>query len=146
MKELPKSVGVIQKITITKNSILHVENQKKKPENLKKHYFYSFDTMNCKCKALRIKTLNSKTLSIKARSDFYSNLSFHLLTAASNWTKYLLQRGKLHVGSKSIRYSGDFVIEGFHYTTDLLHCRSVKKNACSVGYCREAAVSGGSTL
>ena len=122
MKELPKSVGVIQKITITKNSILHVENQKKKKtENLKKHYFYSFDTLNCKCKALTIKTSNSKTLSIEARCDFYSNLSF-LLTAAGNRTKYLLQRGKLRFGSKSL-----IILEGFHYTTDLLHCRSVKK-------------------
>ena len=122
MKELPKSVEVIQKITITKNSILHVENQKKKKtENLKKHYFYSFDTLNCKCKALTIKTSNSKTLSIEARCDFYSNLSF-LLTAAGNRTKYLLQRGKLRFGSKSL-----IILEGFHYTTDLLHCRSVKK-------------------
>ena len=121
MKELPKSVGVIQKITITKNSILHVENQKKKTENLKKHYFYSFDTLNCKCKALTIKTSNSKTLSIEARCDFYSNLSF-LLTAAGNRTKYLLQRGKLRFGSKSL-----IILEGFRYTTDLLHCRSVKK-------------------
>ena len=122
MKELPKSVGVIQKITITKNSILHVENQKKKKtENLKKHYFYSFDTLNCKCKALTIKTSNSKTLSIEARCDFYSNLSF-LLTAAGNRTKYLLQRGKLRFGSKSL-----IILEGFYYTTDLLHCRSVKK-------------------
>ena len=122
MKELPKSVGVIKKITITKNSILHVENQKKKKtENLKKHYFYSFDTLNCKCKALTIKTSNSKTLSIEARCDFYSNLSF-LLTAAGNRTKYLLQRGKLRVGSKSL-----IILEGFHYTIDLLHCRSFKK-------------------
>ena len=121
MKELPKSVGVIQKITITKNSVLQVENQKKKTENLKKHYFYSFDTLNCKCKALTIKTSNSKTLSIEARCDFYSNLSF-LLTAAGNRTKYLLQRGKLRFGSKSL-----IILEGFHYTTDLLHCRSVEK-------------------
>ena len=50
MKELPKSVGVIKKITITKNSILHVENQKKKTENLKRHYFYSFDTLTVSVK------------------------------------------------------------------------------------------------
>ena len=58
-----------------------------------------FDTVNCKCKAL--------TLSIKAlRSDFYSNVSF-LLTAASDRTKYSLQRAKLSFGTvKSIRYSG----------------------------------------
>ena len=95
--------------------------EEKKTENLKKHYFYSFDTLNCKCKALTIKTSNSKTLSIEARCDFYSNLSF-LLTAAGNRTKYLLQRGKLRFGSKSL-----IILEGFHYTTDLLHCRSVKK-------------------
>ena len=59
---------------------------------------------------LKIKTSDSKTLSIEASCDFNSNLSF-LLTAANNQTKYLLQRGKLCVGTvKSIRYSEDFVI------------------------------------
>ena len=52
-----------------------------------------------------IKTSDSKTLSIEASSDFNSNLSF-LLTAANNQTKYLLQWGKLCVGTvKSIHYS-----------------------------------------
>ena len=54
---------------------------------------------------LKIKTSDSKTLSIEASSDFNSNLSF-LLTAANNQTKYLLQWGKLCVGTvKSIHYS-----------------------------------------
>ena len=45
---------------------------------------------------LKIKTSDSKTLSIEASCDFNSNLSF-LLTAANDQTKYLLQRGKLCV-------------------------------------------------
>ena len=77
------------------------------------HYFYSFDTVQCKCKVLTIKTSNSKTLSIKSSCDFYSNL-FFLLTAVSDRTKYLLQQGNCVLGlTKSIRYKGDFVIAGF---------------------------------
>ena len=67
----------------------------------RKHYFYSFDTVNCKCKALTIKTSNSKTLSIIASCDFYSNHSF-LLTVASGRTKFSLQRGKLCVETVKI--------------------------------------------
>ena len=52
---------------------------------------------------LTIKTSNSKTLSIlkQVNCDFYSNLSF-LLTAASDWTKYMLQQGKLCVATIKI--------------------------------------------
>ena len=57
-------------------------------------------------KALTMKTSNSKTLSIKARCDFYSNMSF-LLTAASERQSIRYSGVNCVLGpSKSIRYSG----------------------------------------
>ena len=76
---------VFKKVTITKNSILHVENI------IFIHLVLYTVGGGGGLKALTIKTSNSKTLAIKARCDFYSNLSF-LLTAACE--------------RQSIRYSG----------------------------------------
>ena len=102
-------------------------------------------------------TSNSKTFSIKASCDLYSNLSF-LLTAASDRTKYSLQRGKdkLCVGTVKIyirysgvrfhifycnsaglsdvfRYNGVFVIAGFHCTREVTPSRLTWANDGGLG-------------
>ena len=90
---------VIKKVTITKNSILHVEN-------IICIHLVLYTVGGGGVKALTIKTSNSKTLAIKARCDSYSNLSF-LLTAACERQSIRYSGVNCVLGpSKSIRYSG----------------------------------------